>query len=129
MKIKINIFLVLAIYLFFVIGCSSAVSDPTDSTIAYLNALAQKDKTKISALSCKQWEENAYMEIDALLSVGAQLEGLSCSVNSLEQDNADVVCTGNLNLTYDNEVRSIDLSKRTFSLIKEDGVWRICSYQ
>jgi hypothetical protein len=126
---KFRIFLALVIILFIVIGCSSAGSDPTNSTVAYLNALAQKDKTKISALSCIQWEESAYMEIDALLSVGAQLEELTCNVKTIEQDNAEVVCTGNLNLTYDNEVRSIDLSKRTFSLVREDGIWRICSYQ
>lgn len=112
-----------------VAACTPTESGPSESAVAYLNALEQKDKTKISTYSCKQWEEQAYMEVDALLSVSAELDGLSCSTKEIREDSAIVECTGKLNLTYDSEIRSIDLSKRTYSMKKEDGLWRVCSYQ
>ena len=111
-------------------GCSAAnKSNPSDATYAYLKALAEKDKTKVINLSCKAWEEQSSLEVDALLSVGASLNNVQCKVNGSEGEFQMVNCSGMLDLTYNNEVRSIDLSSRTYSMALEDGQWRVCSYK
>ena len=111
-------------------GCSAAnKSNPSDATLAYLKALVEKDKTKAINLSCKTWEEQASLEVDALLSVGASLNNVQCKVTGSEGEYQLVNCSGKLDLTYNDEVRSIDLSPRTYSMALEDGQWRVCSYK
>jgi hypothetical protein len=111
-------------------GCASTVkSNPSDATFAYLIALAEKDKTKVISLSCKTWEEQASLEVDALLSVGASLNNVQCQASSSEGDSQLVKCSGMLDLTYNDEIRSIDLSTRVYSMRLEDGQWRVCSYK
>ncbi|MCJ7519678.1 MAG: hypothetical protein MUO42_08415 [Anaerolineaceae bacterium] len=113
-----------------IIGCSAVnKSNPADATFAYLKALTEKDKTKVINLSCKAWEEQASLEVDALLSVGASLNNVQCQVNDTEGDFQKVNCSGKLDLTYNDEVRSIDLSPRIYSMVLEDGQWRVCSYK
>ena len=80
-------------------------------------------------LSCKSWEEQASLEVDALLSVGAALNNVQCKVTGNEGDYQLVVCSGMLDLTYNDEIRSIDLSPRVYSMGLEDGQWRVCSYK
>jgi flavorubredoxin len=46
----------------------------------YINALAKKNKSQVVALSCKEWEESATLEVDALLSVSAEVTGLKCEI-------------------------------------------------
>lgn len=111
-------------------GCSAAnKSNPSDATLGYLKALVEKDKTKAINLSCKTWEEQASLEVDALLSVGASLNNVQCKVTGSEGEYQLVNCSGKLDLTYNDEVRSIDLSPRFYSIALEDGQWRVCSYK
>jgi len=120
----------LLILIIFLNGCASAEkSDPSKATFEYLKALSEKDKTKAINLSCKSWEEQASLEVDALLSVGAALNNVQCKVTGNDGDFQLVVCSGMLDLTYDNEIRSIDLSPRVYSMGLEDGQWRVCSYK
>ena len=100
-----------------------------EATMKYLNALAEKDKTTLINLSCKSWEEQAALEVDALLSVAAELNDVTCSVSGQEGDFQLVNCSGGLDLTYGEEIRSIDLSLRTYYMAMEDGQWRVCSYK
>jgi hypothetical protein len=116
--------------IFLLAACSSAnKTNPADATYSYLQALAEKNKTKIISLSCKSWEEQATLEVDALLSVGASLNNVVCKVTGTQGDFQLVSCTGKLDLTYDNENRAIDLSSRVYSMAMEDGQWRVCSYK
>jgi hypothetical protein len=114
----------------FISGCSTAIkSNPSDSTYEYLEALVGKDKTKVINLSCKSWEEQASLEVDALLSVGAALNNVQCKETGVEGEYQLVNCSGTLDLTYNDEIRSIDLSPRIYSMTLEDGQWRVCSYK
>ena len=129
---KITILLVscLLISIFILYGCTSAdKSDPSKTAFEYLKALSEKDKTKVINLSCKSWEEQASLEVDALLSVGAALNNVQCKVTGIEGDYQLVTCSGMLDLTYNDEIRSIDLSPRVYSMALEDGQWRVCSYK
>ena len=111
-------------------ACASVPNTgPGEVTEKYLRALADKDKATISSLSCAKWEEDAILEVDALLSVEAAIDELVCKVVSENGENADVVCEGSLDLTYSDEVRGIDLSRRTYTLSNTGSQWLVCSYQ
>lgn len=120
----------LSIFSLFTLSCAVQVSgDPADAVFQYLTALAEKDKTSLVNFSCKSWEEQATLEADALLSVGSALNDVTCKVTGQDEEFQLVNCTGMLDLTYGEEVRSIDLGLRTYSLALEDGQWRVCSYK
>lgn len=130
--IKKSIFVIM-IFLFVVFvlfGCSGAKkSDPAAVTFAYLEALSKKDKAEVINRSCKAWEEQASLEVDALLSVGAKLNNVQCNVIGADGEIQLVKCLGALDLTYNDEIRAIDLSQRTYLMALEDGQWRVCAYK
>ena len=129
MKLRqsILLFVIAAVLLAACGGQSSAGA--ADATYAYLDALANKDKDTVVSLTCKDWEEQAMLEVDALMSVGAQLNNVICSQVGEDGEDALVVCSGTLDLTYNDEIRAIELDKRTYTLTMEDGQWRVCSYK
>jgi ABC-type glycerol-3-phosphate transport system substrate-binding protein len=130
MKIRQSILLfVIAAVLLAACGGGQSSASASDATYAYLEALANKDKDTVVSLTCKDWEEQAMLEVDALMSVGAQLNNVSCSQVGEEGADALVVCSGTLDLTYNDEVRAIELDKRTYTMTMEDGQWRVCSYK
>jgi len=125
-----NRFLLLLIFAIFVSGCGGVAENaPAEATMHYLQALAEQDKTKVTTLSCKEWEEQSAMEVDALLSVNSELVDLSCEVMGEDGEDKLVQCNGELRLTYQDEIRTIDLSRRVYSMRMEDGSWRVCSYK
>lgn len=129
-KIPTLICVIILVMLIFVSGCTEfAKSDPSDATKAYLTALAEKDKNKVISLSCKAFEEQSALEVDALLSVGASLNDLQCASFGKEGEYQLVKCSGNMDLTYNDEIRAIDLSTRIYSMALEEGKWRVCSYK
>jgi hypothetical protein len=99
------------------------------ATEQYIRALSAKDKALITNLSCKEWEESAILEVDALLSVESEVKDLSCAVTGEDGDNTLVVCSGSLDLTYNDEIRAIDLSRRTYYLQQTNGQWQVCEYK
>lgn len=131
MKIRqsLPLFMIVAILLAACGGSTASSATPADATYAYLEALANKDKESVVSLTCKAWEEQAMLEVDALMSVGAQLNNVTCAQTGEAGEDALVVCSGSLDLTYNDEVRAIELDKRTYTMTMEDGQWRVCSYQ
>jgi hypothetical protein len=130
MKIKQSLLLfTIAAVLLVSCGGGQTTASAADATHAYLEALANKDKDTVVSLTCKDWEEQAMLEVDALMSVGAQLNNVSCGQVGEEGEDALVVCSGTLDLTYNDEIRAIELDKRTYTMTMEDGQWRVCSYK
>ena len=130
MKYRQSILLfVIAAVLLAACGGGQSSASAADATYAYLEALANKDKDTVVSLTCKDWEEQAMLEVDALMSVGAQLNNVSCSQVGEEGSDVLVVCGGSLDLTYNDEIRAIELDKRTYTMTMEDGQWRVCSYK
>ena len=124
------VFILVVLSIIVLSGCGSGVESNAATTVEnYILALGEKDKTQVIALSCKEWEESATLEVDALLSVDASITGLNCEITGVEDTDTYVVCTGSLDLTYNDEIRAIDLSRRTYTLRQEDGQWRVCSYK
>ena len=127
---KILYFLILILLVVAITACGAkSEADPADATLAYLEALAAKDKDTVVSLVCKDWEEQAVLEVDALLSVGAELNNVTCERTGTSGDDALVICNGSLDLTYNDEIRAIELSSRTYTMTMEDGQWRVCSYK
>jgi hypothetical protein len=108
---------------------TKTTANAADATYAYLQALASKDKDAVISLTCKESEEQAILEVDALMSVNAALNDVHCEQDGQDGDKVLVVCTGSLDLTYNDEIRAIELGKRTYSMKMEDGQWRVCSYK
>jgi len=127
---KQNVSILVLISILILIGCGGQIeSNASTAAENYIIALAEKNKAQVIALSCKEWEESATLEVDALLSVDSTVTDLDCEI--IEEENTDtlVKCSGSLDLTYNDEIRAIDLSRRTYSLRQEDGQWRVCSYE
>ena len=124
------VFTLLLISIIVLSSCGSqAGSNAASAASDYINALAEKNKSQVTALSCKDWEESATLEVDALLSVDAAVSELNCEITGEDNTGTYVVCSGSLDLTYNDEIRAIDLSRKTYTLVQEDGQWRVCSYK
>ena len=109
-------------------GCSSK-TDPAQTVVQYLDALENQDADAAVALACADWEEQARLQVDSFLSVGVTLNNVQCQTSSQGDEEALVNCTGSIDMTYDEEVRSIDLSTRTYTLGYQSGEWLICNFE
>lgn len=118
-----------ALGIFILISACTSRADPAQSVMDYLIALTNQDADTAVSLSCADWEEQARLEADSFLSVKATLNNVQCQTGTLSDEQADVTCTGAIDMTYNEEVRSIDLSLRTYSLQYQAGEWRVCGYK
>ena len=109
-------------------GTSSAVG-PEKAVEAYLNALNEKDSTRLSTLSCANWEPTALMELDSFQAVSTTLEGLSCAQTGTDGANALVKCQGKIVASYNGELQDFDLSTRTYTVENSTGEWLVCGAQ
>ena len=118
-------------------GCSSGsatpaapAANPAAQTVeAYLKAMIAKDSTRLTTLSCKDWEMQALLEMDGFQAVKAELEGLACSATGTDGAATLVNCKGNIAATYNNEVQKISLERQTYKVQQEGGEWRVCGYK
>ena len=109
-------------------GTSPAVG-PEKAVEAYLNALNEKDSTRLSTLSCADWEPTALMELDSFQAVSTTLEGLSCARTGTDGANALVKCQGKIVASYNGELQDFDLSTRTYTVENSTGEWLVCGAQ
>ena len=108
---------------------SSRGSSPEGVVEAYLNGLVAKDNAILSTLSCADWEPSAIMELDSFQAVQVRLEGLTCEKVGTDGEFTLVNCKGNLVATYNGEDQNIDLSKRNYQVVEQNGENLVCGYQ
>ena len=101
-------------------ACSPA---PTETLEDFLTALTTKDEARLLTLVCAEYEFDALLEFDAYALVQTTLKDVDCTASG-----ADVVCTGSIEASYGDEVRSFDLSERTYHLRQDGGDWLVCGY-
>lgn len=120
--------LTLFLFTFLLSGCENEQNSPSKAIEAYIQALSDKDSTRISNISCADWEQSALLEVDSLTAVGSKTVNLNCKQSG--QDGADVYvsCTGSLDMDYNGEGQQIDLSTRTYIARQLDGEWHMCGY-
>ena len=108
-------------------ACASSTDNaPVQAVENYLNALVEKDATRLTTLSCGDWEDDALLELDSFQAVTARLEGLACEQTGTDGDTALVLCNGNIVATYNNEDQQLDLSVRTYQVVQEGSEWLVC---
>lgn len=110
-------------------ACDQASDAPARAVEEYLNALVSKDADRISALSCADWEADALLEVDSLQAVETRLEGLACTTSSSKDGSAAVACQGKIIATYNGEDQALDLSVRTYHVVKQGGEYLVCGYK
>lgn len=111
-------------------ACGGKTADPASKAVEdYLNALTAKDSTKLSALSCKDWESDALMELDSLQAVKTRLEGLSCKSSGTTGTTTLVNCQGKLVATYNGEDQTLDIASRTYKVEQNGGEYLVCGYK
>lgn len=117
------------LFLIILTACTSKNTQPEQAVEAYLNAIVEADLTKISTLSCAEWEEDAWLELDSFQGVEVSLVDMKCTQSGSEGDTALVTCTGNFLTSYDGEAMEIDLSTREYELVQQGGEWLVCGYR
>lgn len=120
---------VMCIAITLVSSCGKA-ADPAAKVVEdYLSALVNKDANVLSALSCANWESNALLELDSLQAVATKLENLSCTSTGTDGTTTQVICQGKIVATYNSEDQQLDLSVRTYQVVKQGGEYLVCGYQ
>jgi hypothetical protein len=105
---------------------SKSNTGPTKAVEDYLNALVAKDSNRLTTLSCKDWENEALLELDSFQAVTTKLDGVSCAQTGTDGDTALVLCKGKIITTYNNENQELDLSTRTYQVVQQGGDWLVC---
>lgn len=122
--------LVLSFAFLFLAGCGGQVGGgPAPAVEAYIQALTAKDADKLAQLSCKEWEEQARMEMDSFQAVKTSLEGMTCKEESQDSAGAVVSCQGKIVMTYSTDTLEINLADRDYRLAQQNGEWLVCGYQ
>jgi hypothetical protein len=109
-------------------ACSSSTA-PEDAVTDYLNALVNKDASKLSALSCADWEPNALLELDSFQAVEVRLEDLSCASTGSEGNTTFVQCQGKIIATYNTENMEINLADKSYKIVEQNGNYLVCGYK
>lgn len=108
-------------------ACASKSSNgPAKAVEDYLNALVAKDSNRLTTLSCKDWEDDALLELDSFQAVTTKLDGMACTQTGTDGDTALVLCKGKIITTYNNEDQELDLSTRTYQVVQQGGDWLVC---
>ena len=122
--------IIIVVMLGFSIILSACGAGNTNSAAAavegYITALAAKDEATLIPLSCADWEDDALIELDSFALVEVTVDGMSCTESGTDGDITLVDCTGTMNMSYNGEPQSLDLSTRTYEVIEQSGDWLIC---
>ncbi len=121
--------ILLSVFCLLLSACGTSSAGPEKTVEAYLNALNEKDSTRLSTLSCADWEATALMELDSFAAVSTTLEGLSCAQTGTDGDKVLVQCQGKIVASYNGELQSFDLSTRTYTVENSTGEWLVCGAQ
>lgn len=110
-------------------ACAGRNTQPEQAVEAYLTAIVEADLDKITTLSCAEWEEDAWLELDSFQGVEVSLVEMQCTQSGTDGDTALVTCTGHFLTSYDSEAMEIDLSTREYELVQQGGEWLVCGYR
>lgn len=110
------------------IACGPSGS-PERAVVMYIEALVEADSVRAVNLACTAWEEQARMEADSFETVEAKLEGLVCTEGEQAGEFTIVTCQGVIRAMYEGELQDLNLDRRAYQVMLEDGEWRMCGYK
>jgi hypothetical protein len=117
------------LFLIILTACSTRNTQPEQAVEAYLNAIVEAKIDKITTVSCAEWEEDAWLELDSFQGVEVSLVDMQCTQSGTDGDTALVTCSGHFLPSYDGEAMEIDLSTREYELVQQGGEWLVCGYR
>jgi hypothetical protein len=117
------------LFLIILTACSTRNTQPEQAVEAYLNAIVEAKIDKITTVSCAEWEESAWLELDSFQGVEVSLVDMQCTQSGTDGDTALVTCSGHFLTSYDGEAMEIDLSTREYELVQQGGEWLVCGYR
>ena len=90
--------IVLIVLLLFLGGCAQGSGDDlaVQTVEAYLQTLVDGSVDQMANLSCKEWEEQAMLELDSFQGVEASLADVSCQQPGTEGEISLVECQGKI---------------------------------
>jgi predicted small secreted protein len=111
----------------FLLAACAPVAGPEKSVEKYFQAVNEKDASLLSTITCKAWEMDALMILDAFQAVSTELEGLSCQQTGTTADGLAVVsCSGKIIASYEGEAVEFDLSIQEYLVENANGEWLVC---
>ncbi|QRN82209.1 hypothetical protein JR338_07095 [Chloroflexota bacterium] len=110
-------------------ACAGGQDAPAQTVLLYQQALVDKNQEELISYACADWESQALLELDSFVSVETELVDATCQTVSEDGDTAKVTCEGAISATYNGEAREFSLSGRTYTLVNENGDWRLCGYE
>lgn len=110
-------------------ACAGGQDAPAQTVLLYQQALVDKNQEELVNYVCADWESQALLELDSFVSVETELVDATCQTVSEDGDTAQVTCEGTITATYNGEAREFPLSGRTYTVINENGEWRLCGYE
>lgn len=115
-----------------VAGCAQNQSDPNAPSKAierYLEARISKNDEIFVGTFCSDFEFDALTEFDSFGAVEATIQEMSCKVDSISEGQANITCTGSVDVVYDGENNNtLDLGRFLYSAVQEDDEWKMCGY-
>ncbi len=115
---------------FLLLSCSAVSQSAAPKAVEkYLQALVAEDANRLSVLVCKDFEQQARLELDSFIGVKASLKDMKCSQSGTDGDVALVACNGSIVATYNNEQQELPLAGRIYRVVMEGGDWLVCGYQ
>jgi hypothetical protein len=117
------------LFLIILTACSTRNTQPEKVVEAYLNAIVEAKIDKITTVSCAEWEESAWLELDSFQGVEVSLVDMQCAQSGTDGDTALGTCSGHFLTSYDGEAMEIDLSTREYELVQQGGEWLVCGYR
>lgn len=110
-------------------GCAaSGKSGAVQAVESYYKAIIDQNPDKLSAVTCKDFEEKARTELDSFNGVKIEMQGLSCKETGASGGFTQVHCDGQIVATYGQEKMNFPLSDRVHQVKNESGDWRVCGY-
>lgn len=94
----------------------------------FLFALADKNELVISNISCPGWEEEAFLELDALQLVKSTIKDLDCFTSKKTENGTEISCNGIFTNSYNNENSEWDLSSYIFDVSNSNGARLLCGF-
>jgi hypothetical protein len=117
------------LFLIILTACSTRNTQPEQAVEAYLNAIVEAKIDKITTVSCAEWEEDAWRELESCQGVEVSVGDMQCTQSGTDGDTALVTCSGHFLTSYDGEAMEIDLSTREYELVQQGGEWLVCGYR
>jgi len=110
-------------------GCSAAAptASPTPDNAAgeavqrYLQARIDGDADALAQLLCAEREGDARRDAASFAALEAALEEVVCTFDG---SSSTVSCTGSIVAVYDGENRALEIPR--YSVVQEDGEWKVC---